>query len=122
MGFVFALLARTAEFLFYHLLLAIVDRVSRLPRNTMMPEAMRLYRENIALKAQLDALGVHLSRLGKPAAPMPIRTRAAQVFAYHLTQGNEPFQRYFLSASVRTLGDAFSLLSPARRGWWAASD
>jgi hypothetical protein len=31
--------------------LAIVDRVSRLPRNTMMPEAMRLYRENIALKA-----------------------------------------------------------------------
>ena len=100
---VFALLARTAEFLFYHLLLAIADRVSRLPRNTMMPEAMRLYRENIALKAQLDALGGHLLRLEKPAAPLPIQTQAAQVFAYFLTRGNEPFQRYFLSASVRTI-------------------
>ncbi|HEX7507273.1 MAG TPA: hypothetical protein VF550_10915, partial [Polyangia bacterium] len=98
-----ALLVRTAEFLFYHLLLLIVDRVSRLPRNTMMPEAMRLYRENIALKAELDALGARLSRLEKPAARIPIRTRAAQVFAYHLTRGNEPFQRYFLSASVRTI-------------------
>jgi hypothetical protein len=75
----FALLARTAEFLFYHLLLAIVDRVSRLPRNTMMPEAMRLYRENIALKAQLDALSDHLSRSESPAVRVPIRTRAAQV-------------------------------------------
>ena len=98
-----ALLARTAEFLFYHLLLAIVDRVSRLPRNTMMPEAMRLYRENIALKAQLDALSVHLSRLESPAVRVPIRTRAVQVFAYCLTRRNEPFQRYFLSASLRTI-------------------
>jgi hypothetical protein len=103
MGSMIALLARTMEFLFYHLLLAIVDRVSRLPRNTMMPEAMRLYRENIALKAQLDALLGHFSRLEKRAAPVPIRTRAAQVFAYYLTRGNEPFQRYFLSASVRTI-------------------
>jgi hypothetical protein len=51
----------------------------------MMPEAMRLYRENIALKAQLDALGDHLSRLEKPVVPVPIQTRAAQVFAYFLT-------------------------------------
>jgi hypothetical protein len=51
-----ALLLRTTEFVFYHLLLSLVDRVSRLPRDTTVPEAMRLYRENIALKAQLDAL------------------------------------------------------------------
>jgi hypothetical protein len=36
-----------------------VDRASRLPRDTTVPEAMRLYRENIALKAQLDALERH---------------------------------------------------------------
>jgi len=53
---VFALVIRTAEFLFYHLLLSAVDRVSRLPRDTTIPEAMRLHRENIALKAQLDLL------------------------------------------------------------------
>jgi hypothetical protein len=35
------------------------DRASRLPRDTTVPEAMRLYRENIALKAQLDALERH---------------------------------------------------------------
>ncbi len=40
-----------------------MDRVSRLPRNTTMPEAMRLYRENIALKVQLDALGAKLERV-----------------------------------------------------------
>jgi hypothetical protein len=53
----------------------------------MMPEAMRLYRENIALKAQLDALSVHLSRLEKPAVRVPIQTRAAQVFAYFSREG-----------------------------------
>ena len=76
-----ALLVRTAEFLFYHLLLSIVDRVSRLPRNTMMPEAMRLYRENIALKAQLDALGAHLSRMEKPAARLPAHSPNLNAFA-----------------------------------------
>jgi hypothetical protein len=55
----------------------------------MMPEALRLYRENIALKAQLDALSVHLSRLEKPLAPVPIQRRAAQGFAYFLTRGAE---------------------------------
>jgi hypothetical protein len=50
-----ALTLRAVEFGFYHLLLTTVDRVSHLPRNTTMPEAARLYRENIALKAQLDA-------------------------------------------------------------------
>lgn len=48
---VLALALRTTEFLFYHLLISLVDRVNRLPRDGVMPEAMRLYRENIALKA-----------------------------------------------------------------------
>jgi hypothetical protein len=119
---VLALLFRTAEFLFYHLLLSMVDRISRLPRNTMMPEAMRLYRENIALKAQLDAFSVHLSRLESPAVRVPIRTRAAQVFAYCLTRGNEPLLSVGVVADNQTMGDAFSPSSSARRGWWSASD
>ena len=36
---------RAVEFGYYHVLLSTVDRVSRLPRNTKVPEAMRLYRE-----------------------------------------------------------------------------
>src|SRR3989442_305747 len=60
---VLALFGRTAEFLFYHLLISFVDRVNRLPRERVMPEAMRLYRENIALKAQLDALTSELAKL-----------------------------------------------------------
>ena len=62
---VLALALRTTEFLFYHLLLTLVDRVSRLPREAPMPEAMRLYRENIALKAQLDVLAQHIARSEK---------------------------------------------------------
>ncbi len=93
---------RAVEFGFYHVLLSTVDRVSRLPRNTTMPEAARLYRENIALKAQLDALEAELAQRTEPA-PVPMATRASQVFAYFLTRGDEPFQRYFLSASLRTI-------------------
>ena len=48
---VLSLAIRTAEFVFYHLLLSLVDHVSGLPRDMMVPEAMRLYRENIAFKA-----------------------------------------------------------------------
>jgi transposase len=97
-----SLTLRAVEFGYYHVLLSGVDRISRLPRNTTVPEAMRLYRENIALKAQLDALEAELKLRTKPA-PVPMATRAAQVFAYFLTRGNEPFQRYFLSASLRTI-------------------
>lgn len=97
-----SLTLRTVEFGYYHVLLSTVDRVSRLPRNTTVPEAMRLYRENIALKAQLDALEAELAQRTEPA-PTPVATRAAQVFAYFLTRGDEPFQRYFLSASLRTI-------------------
>lgn len=97
-----SLTLRAVEFGYYHVLLSTVDRVSRLPRNTTVPEAMRLYRENIALKAQLDALEAELKLRTKPA-PVPMATRASQVFAYFLTRGDEPFQRYFLSASLRTI-------------------
>lgn len=51
---------RTFEFLFYHLLIVVVDRVSRLPRGSNPPEVMRLYRENLALKAQNGALLLEL--------------------------------------------------------------
>ena len=34
---------------------------------------------------------------------IPMATRAAQVFAYFLTRGDEPFQRYFLSAPLCTI-------------------
>ena len=98
-----ALVLRTTEFVFYHLLLSLVDRVSRLPRDTTVPEAMRLYRENIALKAQLDALERRLFLMeGKPKR-VPLGLRAAQVFAYLLTRGDEPFQRYCLSAPRTTI-------------------
>lgn len=97
-----ALTLRAVEFGYYHVLLSTVDRVSRLPRNTTVPEAMRLYRENIALKAQLEVLEAELKLRMKPA-PVPMATRAAQVFAYFLTRGDEPFQRYSLSASLRTI-------------------
>lgn len=97
-----ALTLRTVEFGYYHVLLTAVDRVSRLPRNTTVPEAMRLYRENIALKAQLDALVAELGR-EETTPTKSVATRAAQAFAYLLTRGDEPFQRYFLSASLRTI-------------------
>ncbi|MGH7295324.1 MAG: helix-turn-helix domain-containing protein, partial [Polyangiaceae bacterium] len=112
---------RAAEFLFYKGLITIADRISRLPRDTSAPEpeAMRLYRENIALKAQLDAserdrkqLEKEIRKLEEQAKPKPaqkrkrrpsIRTRASQVLAYVLTRGNEPFQRYFLTAPLGTI-------------------
>jgi hypothetical protein len=94
---------RTAEFVFYHLLLSLVDHVSGLPRDMMVPEAMRLYRENIALKAQLEALERHLVRVETKRKRISLGVRAAQVFAHLLTRGDEPFQRYFLSAPRTTI-------------------
>lgn len=63
---------------------------------------MRLYRENLALKAQLEALS-HLTPRPKLQARGQLRVRTAQAFAYLLTRGNEPFQRYFLSATLGTI-------------------
>jgi len=102
---VFAFALRTAEFHFYHLLLAGVDRVSRLPRGATDPEAMRLYRQNIALKAQLDALVVQLSRYENERGRkrVPLRVRAAQVFAYLLTHSDDSFQNYYFAAPLSTI-------------------
>jgi hypothetical protein len=40
--FVLSLAIRTAEFVFYHVFLSLVDHVSGLPRDMMVSEAMRL--------------------------------------------------------------------------------
>jgi hypothetical protein len=60
-----------------------VYRVSPLPRDGVEPEAMRLFRENIGLKAQLEALRHQLALAGDTDSPpsepnelMPERTRA----------------------------------------------
>ena len=98
-----ALIGRTAQFLVYHAVVRIVDRVSRLPRSGMQPEVERILRENLALKAQVQALTLELKtdRGSHPAVSM--RTRAAQVFAYLLTRGDKAFQNYYLSASKATI-------------------
>ncbi len=62
---------RTFEFLVYHLLIVVVDRVSRLPRGSNPPEIMRLYRENLALKAQNGALLLELNAARGKRPKMP---------------------------------------------------
>jgi len=39
-----ALTLRAVEFDYYHVFISMVDRVTRLPRNAMVPETMRFYR------------------------------------------------------------------------------
>ena len=97
------LILRTVEFVFYHLLICFVDRLSRLPRTSVPPAAMRLSRENLALKVQLDALVTETTRLRGKRARASLRTRAAQVWAYLITRANRPFQKHHLSASPRTI-------------------
>jgi hypothetical protein len=75
------------RFSFYHYLLTVVDHIRRLPRNRTMPEAERLYRENIALKAQLEAYEADLRRTAPRPTRLSLRMRAAQVFAYLFTRG-----------------------------------
>jgi len=106
---------RTFEFLVYHLLIVVVDRVSRLPRASTPPELMRLYRENLALKAQNGALLLELDAARGRRPRVPMRVRAAQVFAYLLTRGNHEFHDYYLAASVKTLKRWAALF---RRGPW----
>jgi transposase len=106
---------RTFEFLFYHLLIVVVDRVSRLPRGSTPPEIMRLYRENLALKAQNGALLLELDAARGKRPKMPLRVRAAQVFSYLLTRSNHEFQDYYLAASEKTLKRWAAIL---RRGPW----
>jgi transposase-like protein len=106
---------RTFEFLVFHLLILIVDRVSRLPRASTLPELMRLYRENLALKAQNGALLLELDAARGARARVSMRVRAAQVFAYLLTRGNHEFQDFYLAASVKTLKRWAAMF---RRGPW----
>jgi putative transposase len=64
---------------------------------------MRLYRENLALKVQLDALAAEVTRVRGKKARVSLRTHASQVWAYLVTRGNAPFQKRNLSASPRTI-------------------
>ncbi len=79
---------------------------------------MRLYRENLALKVQLDALAAETTRLRGKRARVSLRTRAAQVWAYLVTRGNRPFQKHNLSASSRTIKRWATKL---RQGPWQRS-
>ena len=90
--------ARTGEDVAYK-----ADRLSRLPRDSCPPDAMRLYRENLGLKVQLDALAAEVTRVRGKRARVSLRTRASQVWAYLVTRGNATFQKYHLSASPRTI-------------------
>jgi hypothetical protein len=112
------LVLRTLELTFYHLLICFVDRVSRLPRTSVPPDAMRLYRENLALKVQLDALAAEFTRLRGKRARMSLRTRVAQVWAYLVTRGNRPFQKRNLTGSPRTIQRWATKL---RQGPWKRS-
>ena len=97
------LLLRAVELAFYHVLICLVDRLSRLPRASVPPDAMRVYRENLALKVQLDALAAEITRLRGRRARISLRMRAAQVWAYLIARGNRPFQTHNLTASPRTI-------------------
>jgi len=97
-----SLIIKTTQFLVYHLLIVVVDRVSRLPRSGVQPEVERLLREN-ALKAQVRALVLELKSERGARPKVSLRTRAAQVFAHLLTRGDSAFQNYYLSASETTI-------------------
>lgn len=111
----FALAFKTLEFLVFHLLIHIVDRVSRLPRSGVQPEVERILLENLALKAQVRALVLELKSERGARPKVSLRTRAAQVFAYLLTRGDSAFQSYYLSASETTIA---RWATKFRRGPW----
>ncbi len=111
----FGLAFSTFQFLVFHGLVRVVDRVSRLPRGGVQPEVERLLRENLALKAQVRALVLELKRERGSRPKVSLRTRAAQVFAYLLTRGDKAFQNYYLSASRTTIERWATKL---RRGPW----
>jgi hypothetical protein len=112
------LILRTLGLAFYHLLICLVDRLSRLPRSTVPPDVMRLYRENLALKVQLDALAAQTTRVHGKRARVSPRTRAAHVWAYLVTRGNRPFQKRNLTGSPRTIQRWATKL---RQGPWKRS-
>lgn len=76
---------------------------------------MRLYRENIALKAQVLALILELKTKRGKKPRVSVSTRATQVFALLLTRGDKTFEKYYLSASRKTL---VNWATKFRRGPW----
>lgn len=110
-----AIAYRSLQFLIFHVLISIVDRVSRLPRSGVQPEVERILRENLALKAQVRALVLELKSERGSRPKVSLRTRAAQVFAYLLTRGDKALQNYYLSASRTTIAKWATKL---RRGPW----
>lgn len=111
-----SLTVRTFQLIIYNLLICVADRVSRLPRNSTPPEVMRILRENMALKAQVRALVLELKTKKGKRPKVSLATRAAQVFAFLLTRGNTPFQKYYLSASRPTISRWVDIF---RRGPWS---
>jgi hypothetical protein len=98
-----SLVIKTIQFTLYHLLIVVVDRITRLPRSGVQPEVERILRENLALKAHVRALVLELKSARGARPRVSLRTRAGQVFAYLLTRGDKAFQSYYLSTSRRTL-------------------
>ena len=113
----FAFISQTTQFLVFHVLIRVVDRVSRLPRSGVQPEVERLLRENLALKAQVRALVLELKAERGARPKVSMRTRAAQVFAYLLTRGDKAFQNYYLSASRTTIERWATKLRRGPRPW-----
>jgi putative component of toxin-antitoxin plasmid stabilization module len=109
-----SLVIKTIQFTRYHLLIVVVDRITRLPRSGVQPEVERILRENLALKAQVRALVLELKSERGARPKVSMRTRAAQVFAYLLTGGDKAFQNYYLSTSRRTLAKWATALSLSR--------
>ena len=99
----FKLIARTIQFAVFHTLVTTVDRINRLPRKSDSPEVMRILRENLALKAQIEVLKQEIKRTKGKRPRMSLATRAAQVFAFLISKDNPTFQKYYLSASRHTL-------------------
>ena len=110
-----SLVTKTIQFTLYHLMIVVVDRITRLPRSGVQPEVERILRENLALKAQVRALVLELKSDRGTRPKVSLRTRAAQVFAYLLTRGDKAFQNYYLSTSRRTLA---KWATTFRRGPW----
>jgi hypothetical protein len=71
------LLLRTLEFAFYHLLICLVDRLNRLPRDSCPPDAMRLYPENLARLGATphETCLVHHGHASYPRPPCLLSTR-----------------------------------------------
>jgi hypothetical protein len=112
---VLSLAASTIEFLVFHFLILVVDRISRLPRSGVQPEVGRILRENLALKAQIRALVLELKEARGTKPKVSLRAQAAAVFAFLLTRSDKTFQDYYLSASRKTL---LQWATKLRRGPW----